>query len=241
MELGANWIGTPEYASPEALENVFNARFKMFHVPRATDDLFALGLVMFFIGSGICSQELVQYYAIMSTAVCTKESFPVLRRSRTLYARFMRAYYMSGFFRENLKTYHCQLGIDKLFFWMHKLVQLMPTTRLPLEKLLESNLFQAAVKMSAERDARDMHNREQLRIERRHAKDLENQKRLAETNASSLEKQLEKLRVEHQQAVAERDKLQAIAKQRDRRQNPLRMQSKELERQLEELRSSHQN
>ena len=112
MELCANWIGTPEYASPEALENVFNPRFKMFHVPRATDDLFALGLVMFFIGTGVCSQELVQYYAIMRTAVCTEESFPVLRRSRTQYGRFMRAYYMSGFSREHIKTYHCRLYID---------------------------------------------------------------------------------------------------------------------------------
>ena len=51
MELGAYWIGTPEYASPEALENVFNSKLKMFHVPRSTDDLYALGLVMFCIGS----------------------------------------------------------------------------------------------------------------------------------------------------------------------------------------------
>ena len=104
MELGVNWIGTPEYASPEALENVFNPRFNMYHIARATDDLFALGLVMLFIGSGVGSQQLVQYYAIMSTAVCTKESFPVLRRSRSLYARFMRVYYMSGFFPEHIKT-----------------------------------------------------------------------------------------------------------------------------------------
>ena len=74
----------------------------------------------------------------MSTAICTEESFPVLRSSRSLYARFMRAYYMSGFFREHIKKYHCQLDIDKLFFWMFKLVRLMPTDRLPLD---ESQLY----------------------------------------------------------------------------------------------------
>ena len=143
MELGANWIGTPEYASPEALENVYNPRFKMFHVPRATDDLFAFKLVLFFIGSGVCATELVQFYAIMSTAVCTEESFSVLRCSETLYGRFMRTYYMGGFFLDNIKKYHCRLRIDKLFYWMLKLVQLMPASRLSLEKLLESNFFQA--------------------------------------------------------------------------------------------------
>ena len=79
----------------------------MFYMPRSTDDLFAFGLVMFFIGSVVCSTQIVQYYAIMSTAVCTEESFPVLRRSRALYARFMRANYMSFIFREHIKTYHC--------------------------------------------------------------------------------------------------------------------------------------
>ena len=141
----------------------------------------------------------------MSTAVCTKESFPVLRRSRTLYARFMRNYYKNGFFREHLTTYHCQLDIDKLFVWMFKLVQLMPTARLSLEKLLDSILFQAAVKLSAEREARDVRNRDQLRIERQRAKDLEYKKRLAEANVASLEKELVSLRVEHQQAVTKRD------------------------------------
>ena len=170
----------------------------MYHIARATDDLFALGLVMFFIGSGICSQQLVQYYAIMSTAVCTEESFPVLRRSRSLYALFMRVYYMSGFFREHIKTYHCQLNIDKLFFWVYKLVRLMPTDRLSLDDLLESTLFQAAVKLSMEHDARDMRDKEQLRIERQRVKDLEHQKRLAEANVSSLEKEVAKLRQEHQ-------------------------------------------
>ena len=158
MELGANWIATPEYASPEALENYYNAKFKQFHVPHATDDLFALGLVMFFIGSKVRSVELVQYYAIMSTQVCTEKSFPVVRRSRTLYVSFMRAYYTSGLFRDHIKTYPCQLRIDKLFFWMFKLVQLSPSARLSLEKLLESNLLQAAVKLSKERDASEMRN-----------------------------------------------------------------------------------
>ena len=74
-----------------------------------------------------------------------------------------------------------------------------------------------------------MRNKEQLRIERQRVKDLEHQKRLAEANVSSLEKEVAKLRHEHQQAVAERDKLQATAKQRDTRQNPLRKQNKELE------------
>ena len=54
MEIGMNWIGTPEYASPEALENVLNPRFNIYYMPRATDDLFSLRLVMFFIGSGVC-------------------------------------------------------------------------------------------------------------------------------------------------------------------------------------------
>ena len=160
MELGANWIGTPEYASPEALENVYNPKYKQFHVPRATDDLFAFGLVMFFIGSGIRSVELVQYYAIMSTRVCTEESFPVLRRSRTLYARSMRAYYTRGFFRDHIRKYHCQLPIDKLFFWMYKLLHLSPNDCLSLEQLLKSKLLQAALKHLKERDARDMRNQQ---------------------------------------------------------------------------------
>ena len=168
----------------------------------------------------------------MSIAVCTEESFLVLRRSRSLFARFMRAYYMSGFFRENLKTYHCQFDIDKLFFWVYKLVQLMPSARLSLDQLLESNLFQTAVKLSVERDARDMRYKEQLRIERHHVQDLEDKKRMAEANVKSLEEELAKLRVEHHQAVAERDKLQATAKKRNTRQNPLRKQNKELEKQL---------
>ena len=127
----------------------------------------------------------------------------------------MRTYCVSGFVLEHLKTYHCQLLIDKLFFWMFKLVQLMTTARLSLEKLLESTLFQAAVKLSKERDARDVRNRELLRIERQRAKDLEYKQRLAETNVASLKKEFASLRVEHQQAVAECDKRQTAAMQRD--------------------------
>ena len=67
-------------------------------------------------------------------------------------------------------------------------MQLMPTGRLSVEKFLESNLFQAAVKLSAVNDARDVRNREQLRVDRQRAKDLEHQKRLSEANVASHEK-----------------------------------------------------
>ena len=92
QELGVDWVGTPEYASPEAIENVFNSKFKKFHAPRATDDLFSLGLVMFFIGAGATAEELVKHYATVRTAVCSDESFQVLRRTRSLYGKFLRQY-----------------------------------------------------------------------------------------------------------------------------------------------------
>ena len=80
----------------------------------------------------------------------------------------------------------------------------------------------------------------QLLIERQRSKDLEYPKQIAEANIKSLEEELTKLRTEHQRAVAERDKLQVTAKQRDTRKKPLRRQNKELEKQIEELRKSHQ-
>ena len=239
QELGVDWVGTPEYASPEAIENVFNSKFKKFHAPRATDDLFSLGLVMFFIGAGATAEELVKHYATVRTAVCSDESFQVLRRTRSLYGKFLRHYYTSGYFRSNLKTFHCQLGIENLFFWMFKLVQLLPKSRLTLDKLLETSLFQTAVKLSADLNARDVHYKEELEMERRQVKDLVYQNGMALANVASLEKELSLLRDGQQQVVAERDRLQTAAKQRDNRLQPLRLQIKELEQRLKLLQMSH--
>ena len=53
---------------------------------------------------------------------------------------------------------------------MLKLVQLIPTYRLLVDKLQESILFKEAVKPFGKRDSRDVRNKEQLRIKGQHAK-----------------------------------------------------------------------
>ena len=94
-ELGADSLESPEWASAESLENTYDPKFDQYHSPRPVDDLFTFGLVMLYIGFETSCKEMMSYYATRQTAVCTPDSYIVLRICRSLFAALMRHYYMS--------------------------------------------------------------------------------------------------------------------------------------------------
>jgi hypothetical protein len=236
--LGYSFLGSPEYVAPDALEDVFNAEYNTFHKASPSDDLFSFGLVILFIISGTRSEEIVHYYAVKRLLLCTTEVFPVLRECRNLYARMMRHFYESGAFHKIVQLQPHSLRIEGLHTVMSGLLKLRASARLTLAGVIECDLFKAARKLSAERNAMVVHYKEQARVEQERAKQLAYTATQAQAEAASLQKKLSELRVEHANTMAENKRVSAQLARTGRAPSRKKLQRKELE--LAQSKAAHQ-
>ena len=207
--LGCSFIGSPEYAAPDALEDVVNGQYGQFHKASPSDDLFAFGLVILFIISGTLSEDMLHYYAIERMLLCTKETYPMLRDSQKLFARLMRYYYASEDFIMLVKRQHHRLHIEGLRTVMYRLLELQPSARLSLSGLLECDLFKAARQLSAERNAMVIQYKKQACLERERAQQFQYGKEQAEEKAAALEKQIGELREANAKSLVEKKRVSA--------------------------------
>ena len=211
--LGCSFIGSPEYAAPDALEDVVNGEYGQFHKASPTDDLFAFGLVLLFIGSGTRSEEILHYYAVERMLLCTKETYPVLRDCQKLFARLMRYYYSSENFIMLVKRQNHRLHIEGLRTVMYRLLELQPSARLSLAGVLECDLFKAARQLSAERNAMVIQYKKQACLERERAQQFQYSKEQAEEKAAALEKQIGELRDSNAKTLGEKEASERTAGQ----------------------------
>jgi hypothetical protein len=236
--LGYSFLGSPEYVAPDALEDVFNAEYNTFHKASPSDDLFSFGLVILFIISGTRSEEIVHYYAVKRLLLCTTEVFPVLRECRNLYARMMRHFYESGAFHKIVQLQPHSLRIEGLHTVMSGLLKLRASARLTLAGVIECDLFKAARKLSAERNAMVLHYKEQARVEQERAKQQAYTATQAQAEAASLQKELSELRVEHANTMAENKRVSAQLARTGRAPSRQKLQRMELE--LAQSKAAHQ-
>ena len=236
--LGCSFLGSPEYVAPDALEDVFNGEYNTFHKASPSDDLFSFGLVILFIISGTRSEEIVHYYAVNRLLLCTRDVFPVLRECRHLFARMMRHYYESGAFHNIVKFQPRRLRIEGLHSVMSGLLKLRASARLTLANVFECDLFKAARKLSAERNAMVVHYKEQARVEQERAKQLAYSAAQAQAEAATLQKELSELRVEQANTQAENKRVSAQLVRNGRAPSRKELQRKELE--LEQSKAAHQ-
>ena len=236
--LGYTFLGSPEYVAPDALEDVFNAEYNTFHKASPSDDLFSFGLVILFIISGTRSEEIVHFYAVERLLLCTTEVYPVLRECRNLFARMMRHFYETGAFHKIVQLQPHSLRIEGLHTVMSGLLKLRASARLTLAGVFECDLFKAARKLSAERNAMVVHYKEKARVEQERANQLAYTTTQAQAEAASLQKKLSELRVEHANALAENKRVSAQLARTGRAPSRKDLQRKELE--LEQSKAAHQ-
>ena len=206
---------------------------------RPANDLFLFGLVMLYIGSVTSCEEMLRYYATQKTAVCTPDSYIVLRSCRYLFAALLRDYYLSKDFSIFVSVLLNHLDIKGLTKLMRQLLTIAPTGRPTLDDVLKSELFVAAQESSAEQAPLVMQAKRAAQTERERAETLEHMNLQAEAKPSALEKEMSALKAEHQLAVVERNKLKEQWERREKRQQPIHQVRAQSEAELAKREAAH--